>query len=69
MRDPQYLRFDTKKAVEEIAKFGVTTFCMSMDPLADNNVSRIRGQENHMVVDRIQRLPEKLLLLYAGLTC
>ena len=68
VRDPQYLRFDTKKAVEEIAKFGVTTYCMSLDPRADNYVSRIFGQKNYMVVDHVQRLPEKLPLLYAGLT-
>jgi nitric oxide reductase NorD protein len=68
VRDPQYLRYDTKKAVEEIAKFGVTTYCMSLDPRADNYVSRIFGQKNYMVVDHVQRLPEKLPLLYAGLT-
>jgi nitric oxide reductase activation protein len=68
VRDPQYLRHDTKKAVEEVARFGVTTYCMSLDPRADNYVSRIFGQKNYMVVDHVQRLPEKLPLLYAGLT-
>ncbi|MDP2371055.1 nitric oxide reductase activation protein NorD [Rhodoferax sp.] len=68
VRDPQYLRADTKKAVEEIAKLGVITYCMSLDPAADNYVSRIFGQKNYMVVDHVQRLPEKLPLLYAGLT-
>lgn len=68
VRDPQYLRYDTKKAVEEIARHGVTTYCMSLDPRADNYVSRIFGQKNYMVVDHVQRLPEKLPLLYAGLT-
>ncbi len=68
VRDPQYLRYDTRKAVEEVARFGVTTYCMSLDPRADNYVSRIFGQKNYMVVDHVQRLPEKLPLLYAGLT-
>ncbi|OYY95580.1 MAG: VWA domain-containing protein [Hydrogenophilales bacterium 28-61-23] len=68
VRDPQYLRMDTKKAVEEVARIGVTTYCMSLDPRADNYVSRIFGQNNYMVVDHVQRLPEKLPLLYAGLT-
>lgn len=68
VRDPQYLRYDTKKAVEEVAKHGVTTYCMSLDPRADNYVSRIFGQKNFMVVDHVQRLPEKLPMLYAGLT-
>jgi len=68
VRDPQYLRYDTKKAVEEVARHGVTTYCMSLDPRADNYVSRIFGQKNYMVVDQVARLPEKLPLLYAGLT-
>ncbi|MDE2253967.1 MAG: nitric oxide reductase activation protein NorD [Betaproteobacteria bacterium] len=68
VRDPQYLRFDTKKAVEDVAKHGVVTYCMSLDPRADQYVSRIFGQKNFMVVDHVQRLPEKLPLLYAGLT-
>lgn len=68
VRDPQYLRMDTKKAVEDVAKMGVTTYCISLDPRADNYVSRLFGQNNYMVVDHVERLPEKLPLLYAGLT-
>ena len=68
IRDPQYLRFDTKKAVEEVARSGITTFCMSLDPRADQYVSRIFGAKNYMVVDHVERLPEKLPVLYAGLT-
>ena len=68
VRDPQYLRHDTKKAVEELATRGVHTFCLTLDPKADDYVSRIFGQKNYMVVDHVQRLPEKLPMLYAGLT-
>jgi hypothetical protein len=68
VRDPQYLRFDTKKAVEEVARSGVVTYCMSLDPRADQYVSRIFGARHYMVVDHVERLPEKLPALYAGLT-
>ncbi len=68
VRDPQYLRFDTKKAVEEAGRSGIVTYCMSLDPRADQYVSRIFGAKNYMVVDHVERLPEKLPLLYAGLT-
>ena len=68
VRDPQYLRLDAKKAVEEVAKRGVVTYCMSLDPRADHYVSRIFGQTRYTVVDRVERLPAKLPLLYAGLT-
>ncbi len=68
VRDPQYLRYDAKKAVEEAAKSGVITYCMSLDPRAGQYVSRIFGARNYMIVDHVERLPERLPLLYAGLT-
>jgi nitric oxide reductase NorD protein len=68
VRDPQYLRHDTKKAVELASRLGIATYCMSLDPRADDYVSRIFGARNYMVVDRVERLPEKLPVLYAGLT-
>jgi hypothetical protein len=68
VRDPQYLRYDTKKAVEEAGRADIITYCMSLDPRADQYVSRIFGARNYMVIDHVERLPEKLPLLYAGLT-
>jgi len=68
VRDPQYLRLDAKKAVEEAGRQGIQTFCMTLDPYADEYVSRIFGPRNYMIVDHVERLPEKLPLIYAGLT-
>jgi hypothetical protein len=68
VRDPQYLRFDAKRAVEELARDGVHTYCLTLDPYADQYVSRIFGARNYMVLDHVARLPEKLSMLYLGLT-
>jgi nitric oxide reductase NorD protein len=68
VRDPQYLRFDAKRAVEEVAKHGVFTFCISLDPHADEYVERIFGARNFAVIDNVERLPDRLPMLYAGLT-
>ncbi len=68
VQDPQYLRFDTKKAVEELARKGITTFCLTLDPYADQYVERIFGAKNYLVLDHVSRLPEKLPELYLGLT-
>ncbi|MEW6038920.1 MAG: nitric oxide reductase activation protein NorD [Pseudomonadota bacterium] len=68
VRDPQYLRFDARKAVEELGRAGVMTYALSLDPHADPYVSRIFGANRYLVVDHVQRLPEKLPLLYLGLT-
>jgi hypothetical protein len=65
--DPQHLIADTKKAVEELASNGVTSFCLSLDPKADAYVGDIFGR-NWRVLDRIERLPEQLPMVYLNLT-
>jgi nitric oxide reductase NorD protein len=67
-RDPQHLRFDAKKAVEEIYSKGVLTYCLTLDPNADEYVKRIFGANNYTVIDNVDRLPEKLPALFASLT-
>jgi len=66
--DPQHLREDARKAVGELAGKGIATFCMSLDPQADEYVARIFGNSGYMVLDRVEQLPVKLPLLYMGLT-
>jgi len=68
VRDPRYLRADAKKAVEVLAKSGIHTFCMTLDPKADEYVKQIFGERNYMVVDHISRLPERLPMLYMRVT-
>ena len=68
VRDPQYLRHDARKAVEEAARAGVRTYCLSLDPRADRYVSHIFGATRFRVLDHVARLPAELPLLYAGLT-
>ena len=65
--DPQHLIADTKKAVAELSTAGVTTFCLSLDPKADAYVGDIFGR-NWRVLDRIERLPEQLPMVYLNLT-
>ncbi len=68
VRDPQYLRQDTRKAVEELARRGINTFCLTLDPNADQYVSRIFGAKNYLILDQVARLPEKLPALYLSMT-
>lgn len=68
VRDPQYLRLDAKKAIDDAARGGVSTFCLNLDPQADQYVSRIFGANRYLVLDHVERLPERLPLLYMGLT-
>jgi hypothetical protein len=67
-RDPQHLRHDAKKAVEELYSTGVLTYCLTLDPNADSYVKRIFGENNYTIIDNVDRLPEKLPTLFASLT-
>lgn len=67
-RDPQYLRQDARKAVEELRDQGVHTYCLTLDAQADRYVERIFGANNYTIVDHVARLPEKLPTLFASLT-
>jgi hypothetical protein len=67
-RDPQHLRHDTKKSVEELYSKGVMSYCLTLDPNADNYVKRIFGANNYTVIDNVERLPEQLPVLFASLT-
>ena len=67
-RDPQYLRHDARKAVEDNAMKGIHSFCLTLDPKADRYVSRIFGENNYSVVDNVKRLPERLPNVFAALT-
>ena len=67
-RDPQYLRMDAKKAATELQQSGINSYCLTLDPEADRYVSRIFGTNNYTIIDRVERLPEKLPTLFAQLT-
>ncbi|MBL1435302.1 MAG: VWA domain-containing protein [Rhodobacteraceae bacterium] len=66
--DPKYLQDDTRIAVGELASKGVTTYCISLDPNADDYVADIFGRNNFTVIDRVESLPEKLPKLFMSLT-
>jgi nitric oxide reductase activation protein len=68
VHDRRYLVFDAKHAVEEQTRCGIATYCISLDPRADDYVRRIFGGRNYLVLDHLRRLPEKLPALYIRLT-
>ena len=65
--DQQLLIQDTHKAVTELDQEGIYTYCINLDPNADDYVQDIFGKQ-YTVIDRVERLPEKLPLLFAALT-
>jgi hypothetical protein len=67
-RDPQYLRHDAKKAVEDLAMRGIHTYCLTLDPTADRYVARIFGENRYSIIDHVERLPERLPAVFAAIT-
>ena len=65
--DPQLLIEDAHKAVQELDQQGIYTYCINLDPKADDYVERIFGNQ-YLVIDKIERLPEKLPKLFMSLT-
>lgn len=66
-QDEQLLIEDTRQAVKELDRDGIFSYCISLDPKADEYVSGIFGRQ-YTVIDNIQRLPEKLPELFLALT-
>jgi hypothetical protein len=65
--DERMLIEDARRAVKELDQQGIFTYCINLDPKADEYVSDIFGRQ-YTVVDNIQRLPEKLPELFMALT-
>lgn len=66
--DRRYLVEDARRAVMSIRHLGVDVFCVGLDAGGDSYLARIFGRSNVVQVDRVERLPEKLPLLYLRLS-
>lgn len=67
VKDAKLLIEDAHKAVQELDQQGIYTYCINLDPKADEYVSDIFGR-NYTVIDNVARLPEKLPQLFMALT-
>ena len=65
--DPKLLIQDAAKAVSELDQEGIYTYCINLDPHADEYVQDIFGKQ-YTVIDKVERLPEKLPKLFMSLT-
>jgi len=65
--DPRLLIEDTAKAVKELDQAGIYTYCINLDPDADEYVQDIFGNQ-YTVIDNVESLPEKLPQLFMALT-
>jgi len=65
--DDRLLIEDARKAVGELDRQGIFSYCISLDAKADDYVGHIFGHR-YAVIDRIERLPQRLPELFIALT-
>jgi hypothetical protein len=64
----EYALEDTKRALREARAAGVDPFCITVDRNADEYLTRMYGDVDFLVIDRIAALPERLPRVYQRLT-
>ncbi len=64
--DPKLLIEDARMAVRELDQENIYTYCINLDPKADEYVADIFGK-HYAVIDNIARLPERLPQLFMSL--
>jgi len=64
--DPKMLIDDARMAVRELDQENIYTYCINLDPRADEYVADIFGK-HYAVIDNIARLPERLPQLFMSL--
>ncbi len=67
VHDPQLLIQDARQAVNELDRDGIYSYCINLDPKADEYVSDIFGKQ-YAIIDKVESLPVKLPELFIALT-
>jgi hypothetical protein len=66
-KDGELLIADARQAVKELDRQGIYSYCINLDPKADEYVADIFGQQ-YTIVDNVAQLPVKLPELFISLT-
>ncbi|MBI3222009.1 MAG: VWA domain-containing protein [Nitrosomonadales bacterium] len=66
-KDGRILIEDARQAVQELDQQGIYTYCINLDPKADEYVADIFGKQ-YTIIDQLAQLPEKLPQLFISLT-
>jgi hypothetical protein len=66
-KDGRILIEDARQAVKELDRSGIYSYCINLDPKADEYVRDIFGKQ-YTIVDNVAQLPERLPELFISLT-
>lgn len=59
---------DTRMALKEARKYGINTFCITVDKSAAEYLPRMYSHSSWTVIDDVKKLPEKISRIYGRLT-
>ncbi len=66
-KDPRMLIEDAHRAVQELKQQGIYSYCINLDPRADEYVEDIFGS-HYTIIDHVEKLPEQLPRVFMALT-
>ena len=66
--DATYLVEDARRVVNTLGQRGIDSFGVGLESGCENYMNRIFGRRNVAQIDRVEKLPERLPLLYLRLT-
>ena len=66
-KDGELLIADARQAVQELDRQGIYSYCINLDPKADEYVADIFGKQ-YTIIDKVEQLPQKLPELFISLT-
>ena len=68
IKDPRYLVEDARRSVQSLTHQGIDVFCVGLGSEISSSLDSVFGSKNSLIIDRIERLPEKLPQLYLKMT-
>ncbi len=66
--DSRYAREDTKMALREAKRSGITPFCVTIDRESEDQLREMYGEVGYTIIDDVMSLPERMPAIYRRLT-
>jgi nitric oxide reductase NorD protein len=66
--DSRYAREDTKMALRQAQRAGITPFCITIDRESEDQLKDLYGEVGYTIIDDVLSLPERMPAIYRRLT-
>jgi hypothetical protein len=66
--DARYAREDTREALRQVRRDGITPFCITIDRDSETELRDLYGEVGYTIIDDVLSLPERMPAIYRRLT-